>query len=85
MCTVYANTANADLAGPPSVALWINVESHVRRDNLLPAGLHQIPWQAGERVCWMEMTEPTFQNSRDSIDCVLERGFGYRALVGAMK
>ena len=31
------------------------------------------------------MTEPTLQNVRDGIDSVLERGHGYRALVGATK
>ena len=85
MCTVYANNANADLAGPRFVGLWIDVASHVRPDNPLPAGLDKILWQAGEHVYWIEMTEPTFQILLDSIDCVLERGFGYRALVGAMK
>ena len=31
------------------------------------------------------MTEPTLQNMCDSIDGVLERGHGYRTLVGARK
>ena len=85
MWTVYANMANADLAGPRSVRLWIDEASKVRPDSPLPAGLDKVSWQAGEHVYWMEMSEPTFQNLLDSIDTVLERGFGYRALVGATK
>jgi len=57
----------------------------IRQADPLPAGLDKIVWQAGGHVYWFEMTEPTLHNVRDGIDSVLERGHGYRALVGATK
>ena len=77
--------APAALAGPRYVRLWIDEASEIRQADPLPAGLDKIVWQAGGHVSWFEMTEPTLQNVRDGIDSVLERGHGYRALVGATK
>ena len=57
----------------------------IRQTDPLPARLDKIMWQAGGHVSWFEMTAPTLQNVRDGIDSVLERGHGYRALVGATK
>ena len=85
MNTEYANMAPAALAGPRYVRLWIDEASAIRQADPLPAGLDKIVWQAGGHVYWFEMTEPTLQNVRDGIDSVLERGHGYRALVGATK
>lgn len=85
MNTEYANMAPAALAGPRYVRLWIDEASVIRQADPLPAGLDKIVWQAGGHVYWFEMTEPTLQNVRDGIDSVLERGHGYRALVGATK
>ena len=77
--------APAALAVPRYVRLWIDEASEIRQANPLPAGLDKIVWQAGGHVSWFEMTEPTLQNVRDGIDSVLERGHGYRALVGGTK
>ena len=85
MNTEYANIAPAALAGPRYVRLWIDEVSAIRQADPLPAGLDKILWQAGGHVNWFEMTAPTLQNIRDGIDSVLERGHGYRALVGATK
>ena len=85
MNTEYANMAPAALAGPRYVRLWIDEASVIRQAKPLPAWLDKIVWQAGGHVYWFEMTEPTLQNVRDGIDSVLERGHGYRALVGATK
>ena len=73
----------AALAGQPYIRLWIDEASEIRQADPLPAGLDKIVWQTGGHVSWFEMTEPTLQNVRDSIDSVLECGHGYRALVGA--
>jgi len=85
MNSEYANMAPQGLAGPRYVPLWIEEASVIRQADPLPAGLEQVVWQAGGHVYWFEMTEPTLQNVRDCIDSVLERGHGYRALVGATK
>ena len=85
MNTEYANMAPAALAGPRYVRLWIDEASAIRQADPLPAGLDKIVWQDGGHVYWFEMTEPILQNVRDGIDSVLERGHGYRALVGATK
>src|ERR1700761_7325741 len=77
--------APAALAGPRYVRLWIDEASEIRQADPLPAGLDKIVWQAGGHVSWFEITEPTLQNVHDVIDSVLERGHGYRALVGATK
>ena len=77
--------APAALASPRYVRLLIDEASEIRQADPLPAGLDKIVWQAGGHVSWFEMTEPTLQNVRDGIDSVLERGHGYRALVGATK
>ena len=85
MNTEYATMAPAALAGSRYVRLWIDESSAIRQADPLHAGLDKIVWQAGGHVYWFEMTEPTLQNVRDGIDSVLERGHGYRALVGATK
>ena len=85
MNTEYANMAPAALAGPRYVWLWMDELSAIRQADPLPAGLDKIMWQAGGHVYWFEMTEPTLPNVRDGIDSLLERGHGYRALVGATK
>ena len=83
MNTEYANMAPAALAGPRYVRLWIDEGSAICQADQLPARLDKIVWQAGGHVYWFEMIEPTLQKVRDGIDSVLERGHGYRALVGA--
>ena len=85
MNTEYANMAPAALAGLRYVRLWIDEASVIRQADPLPAGLDKIVWHAGRHVYWFKMTEPTLQNVRDGIDSILERGHGYRALVGATK
>jgi len=85
MNTEYANMAPAALAGPRYVRLWIDEASVICQADPLPPGLDKIVWQAGGHVYWFKITEPTLQNVRDGIDSVLERGHGYRALVGATK
>jgi len=85
MNTEYANMAPAALAGLRYVCLWIDEASVIRQAGPLPAGLDKIVWQAGGHGNWFKMTEPTLQNVRDGIDCVLKRGHGYHALVGATK
>ena len=85
MNTEYANMAPPALASPRYVHLWIDEASAICQADPLPAGLDKIVWQAGGHVYWFEMTEPTLQNVCDGIDSVLERGHGYRALVGATK
>jgi len=57
----------------------------MRQADPLPAGLDKIVWQAGGHVYWFGMTEPTLQKVRNGIDSILERGHGYRALVGVTK
>ena len=73
------------LAGPRSVRLWIEELSSSHPDAPKPPGLDKVPWQAGEQVYWLEITEPTFNNVLEEIDTVLERGYGYRVLVGATR
>ena len=77
--------APAALASPRYICLWIDEASTIRQADPLPAGLDKIIWQAGGHVYWFKITEPTLQNVLDGIDSVLERGHGYRALVGATK
>jgi len=85
MNTEYANMAPAALAGARHVRLWIDEASVIRQANPLLGKLDKIVWQAGGHVYWFKMTKPTLQNVRDRIDSVLERGHGYRALVGVTK
>jgi len=85
MNTEYANMAPAALAGLRYVRLWIDEVSGIRQASPLAAGLDKIVWPAGGHVYWFEMSEPTLQNVRDGIDSVLERGHGYRALLGVTK
>ena len=85
MNTEYANMVPAALVGSRYLRLWIDEASAIRQVDPLPAGLDKIVWQASGHVYWFEMTEPTLQNVCDGIDSVLERGHGYRALVGATK
>lgn len=84
MCILYANMSPG-LAGPRSVRLWIEEPSSSRPGAPNPPGLDKIPWQAGEQVYWLEMAEPTYDNVLEEIDRVLERGYGYRVLVGATR
>ena len=85
MNTEYANMAPPALASLRHVRLWIDEASAIRQADPLSARLEKNVWQASGHVYWFEMTEPTFQNVHDGIDSVLERGHGYRALVGATK
>jgi len=50
-----------------------------------PPGLENVLWQTGEQVYWLEMAEPTYNNVLEEIDRVVERGYGYRVLVGATR
>src|SRR5205807_3490106 len=84
MCILCANMSPAGLAAPRCVRLWVEEPSSSRPDAPNPRGLNKVPWQAGEQVYWLEMTSPTFDNVLEEIDRVLERGYGYRMLVGAM-
>ena len=77
--------APAALASPRYVRLWIDEASEIRQADPLPARLDKIVWRAGRHVSWFEMTEPTLHYVREGIDSILERGHGYRALVGATK
>jgi len=74
MNTEYANMAPAALAGPRYVRLWIDEASVIRQADPLHAGLDKIVWQAGGHVYRFEMSKSTFQNVRDVIESVLERG-----------
>jgi len=73
------------LAGRRSVRLWIEELSSSRPGALNPPGLDKVPWPKGALVYWLEMAEPTFDNVLEEIDRVIERGYGYRVLVGAMR
>ena len=83
MNTEYANMPPAALAGLRDVRLCIDEASTIRQADPLPAGLDKIVWQTGGHISWFERTEPPLQEVRDGIDSVLERGHGYRVLVGA--
>ena len=83
MCILCANMSPAGLAAPRCVRLWVEEPSSSCPDAPNPHGLNKVPWQAGEQVYWLEMTSPTFDNVLEEIDRVLERGYGYRMLVGA--
>ena len=85
MNTEYTNMAPAALAGLRYVRRWIDEASTICQADPLPAGFDKILWQAGGHVNWFEMTTPTLQNVREDINRALERGKGYRALVGATK
>jgi len=85
ICILYANMSPAGLAGPPSVRLWIEKLPSSRPGAPNPPGLDKVPWQRGEQVYWLEMAEPTIDNVLEEIDRVLERGYGYRVLVGATR
>jgi len=85
ICILYANRSPAGLAGPCSVRLWIEEPSSSRPGAPDPPGLDKVRWQTGEQVYWLEMAEPTFDNMLEEIDWVLERGYGYRVLVGATR
>ena len=85
ICILYANMSSTGLAGPHSVCLWIEELSSSRLGAPNPPGLDKVPWQTGEQVYWLEMAEPTFDNVLEEIDRVLERGYGYRVLVGATR
>ena len=77
--------AQAALAGPRYILLWMDVASEIRQADPLSTGHDNIVSQAGGHVSWLEMTEPTLQTVRDDIDCVLEPGHRYRAIIGATK
>jgi len=85
ICILYANMSPAGLAGLPSVRLWIEEPFSSRLGAPNPPGLDKVPWQTGEQVYWLEMAELTFDNVLKEIDSVLERGYGYRVLVGATR
>jgi len=85
ICILYPNMSPAGLAGPRSVRLWIQEPSSSRPGAPNPPGLDKVPWQTGELVYCLEMAEPTFDNVLEKIDRVLERGYGYRVLVGATR
>ena len=82
ICILYANMSPTGLPGTRSVRLWREEPSSSRPGTPNPPGLDQVPWQTGEQVYWLEMAEPTFDNVLEEIDRVLERGYGYRVLVG---
>ena len=77
--------APAALAGPHYILLWIDVASEIRQADPISAGHDNIVPQAGGHLSWFEMTVPTLQTVRDDIDCVLEPGHRYRAIIGATK
>jgi len=82
---LYANMSPAGLSRPRRVRLWIEEPSSSRLGAPNPPGLDKVSWQTGEQVYWLEMAEPTFDNVLGEIDRVLERGYGYRVLVGATR
>jgi len=75
----------AGLAGLRSVRLWREEPSSSRPGAPNPPGLDKVPWQTGEQVYRLEMAVPTFDNVQEEIDRILERGYGYRVLVGATR
>jgi len=85
MNTEYANMAPAALTRPRYVRAWTDEASVIHQADPLPARVDKTVWRAGGHVYWFEMTEPTLQNMRDGIHSVLERGHGYRELVGTTK
>ena len=85
ICILYANMSPAGLAVPRSVRLWIEEPSSSCPGAPNPPGLDKVPWQTGELVYWLEMAEPTIDNVLEEIDRVLERGYGYRVLIGATR
>jgi len=82
---LYANMSPTGLAGPRSVRLWIDEPSSSRPGAPNTPGLDKVMWQAGEQVYWLKMAELTFDNILEEIHRVLECGYGYQVLVGAMR
>jgi len=85
ICILYANMSPAGLAGQRSLRLWIEEPSSSRPGAPNPPGLDKVLWQTGEQDYWLEMAEPTFDNVLEEVNRVLERGYGYRVLVGATR
>jgi len=60
--------SSAGFVGPPSLRLWTEEPSSSRPGATNPPGLYKVRWQAKERVYWLEMAEPIFDNVREEID-----------------
>jgi len=73
------------LASPHCVLLWIEQPSSLPLAAPNPHGLDKVPWHAGEKVYWLEMTERSFDNFLEEIVRVLEPGYKYQVLVGATR